>query len=235
MSIRRPHIWPILLLLFFSSILFGQNIANTDEIPPQAINNLLQGKRYTPAYRHVKGTQYLTNDWKLGIVNYMDHPYADLPIWYDTYADELILLDWQGYGYGYIKLVRELIQSFTFDGRHFINPLYGSYKKYKLEGAFYEEVINDQITLLIRRSTEIRETNFNYEFVRKDKKILLKDGVLFELSNKKSLLKLLGDKDKMLINTYIKKNIRRFKDASDQDWVQLLRYYNNLLTQDEIN
>lgn len=171
----------------------------------------------------------------LGVVKYMHHTYTNLPIWYDTYADELILLDWQGSGYGYIKLVKEFIQSFTIDGRHFINPLFGSYKKYKLEGGFYEEVINDQIILLIKRSTEIRETNFKYEFVRKDKKILLKDGALFELSNKKSLLRLLGDRDKKLIKTYIKKNAPRFKDASDQDWVQLMGYYNNLLTQDEIN
>ena len=211
------------------------NIIDKEDIPPQEINNLLQGRKYTPAYRHSKGTQYLTDNWRLGSVLYMDRLYKDIPIWYDTYNDELILLDWQGYGYGFIKMVKQYIQKFSFEGRVFVNPIHGKYKNYGLGSDFLEVVLDDQIIYLIKRETDLLEIDNKYDFVRRDKKFVVKDGAAFEISNKKSLLNIAGPSYKKQVNAYIKKNINRMSKASEVDWSRVILYYNNLLQSNRLN
>ncbi len=200
-----------------------------EDIPPQEINNLLQGRKYTPTYRHVKGTQYLTDNWRLGSVQYMDQVYNEIPIWYDSYNDELVLIDWQGYGYGFIKMVKPYIQQFSFDGRVFINPIHGVYQHYKLGTDFVELIFDDQITYLIRRDTELSEADNKYDFVKKNQKIIIKDGVAYKINNKKSLLNVAGSEYKKAVSTYIRKNIDRMNKATELEWLQLISYYNELL------
>ena len=228
--------WVVFLMISMISVTSSQSdILNKEDIPPQEINNLLQGRTYTPTYRHIKGTQYLTDNWKVGSVLYMDRLYEDIPIWYDTYNDELILLDWQGYGYGYIKIVKQHIQEFSFDGRKFVNPIYGDYSQYGLGDNFLELMIDDQISYLIKRDTDLREIDNKYDFVRKDKKLIIKDGVAHEINKKKALLKVVGPVYKKQVSTYIKKNINRMSKATELEWSQVILYYNNLLQQNRIN
>lgn len=229
-------LWVMILMISVTSISFAQSaLIDKEDIPPQEINNLLQGRTYTPTYRHIKGSQYLTDNWKVGSVLYMDRLYEDIPIWYDTYNDELILLDWQGYGYGFIKMVKQHIQEFSFDGRKFINPIHGDYRNHGLGDKYLELMIEDQITYLIKRETDLRELDNKYDFVRKDQKLIVKDGVVHEINKKKALLKVVGPTYKKQVSTYMKKNINRMSKATELEWSQVILYYNNLLLQNRIN
>lgn len=229
-------VWIVILLISSISVTMAQStIIDKEDIPPQEINNLLQGRKYTPAYRHIKGTQYLTDNWKLGSVLYMDRLYEDIPIWYDTYNDALILLDWQGYGYGFIKMIKQFIQEFSFDGRKFVNPIHGNYKSYGLGTDYLELMLDDQITYLIKRDTELREVDNKYDFVRKDKKLLVQDGVAYEINNKKSMLNVAGNAYKKQVSTYMKKNINRIRKATEVEWSQVILHYNSLRQSTPIN
>ncbi len=226
----------VVVMILSTSMTKSQSILiDKEDIPPQEINNLLQGRKYTPTYRHIKGTQYLTENWKVGSVLYMDRLYEEIPIWYDVYNDEVILLDWQGYGYGFIKMVKQHIQEFSFDGRKFVNPTHGAYKYYSLGSNFLELMIDDQITYLVKRKKELREIDNKYDFVSRDQKVIVKDGIAYEINKKKSLLQVAGPSHKKQVSSYIKKNIDRMSKATEIEWSQVILYYNNLLQSNQIN
>ncbi len=118
-------------------------------IPNQKLNNLIQGRIYFPNYIKVMGSQYITEGWYIGEIELMGEIYKDLPLWYDIYTDDVILLDWKGIGYGMLRLNREHIESFNFDNRLFINPNYNAYKKYDLEDKFHEVMTKGGVDFLI--------------------------------------------------------------------------------------
>lgn len=222
----------ILILLNFMAIQAIQAQKTDSEaitVPAQQLNNLMQGRIYVPNYVRVVGSQFLTENWRMGEIKMLDEEYIELPIWYDIYTDDLILLDWQGLGYGMMRLNKEQIESFEFDGRRFINPSYGSYKNYILENKYYELIAEGTVSFLIRRNIKVQQDDSVDHFVRKDSKILIHSGEVFSFRNKKSFLKVIPPSTKDKVGQYIRKNKIRLKNAEDSEWTGIIVYINDLL------
>jgi len=198
-------------------------------IPNQQLNNLIQGRVYYPNYVSIIGSQYLTENWQIGNVKLMGEVYNDLPLWYDIYTDDLILLDWKGTGYGMIKLNREHLESFAFNDRLFINPGYSNYNKYELRDKFHEVIYEGGISFLIVRNIETQRDDNIDHFIRKDSKILIHSGGLFEFKNKKSFLKAIPPDTKDDTAKYIKRNKIHLKNVPDKVWKELVVYVNELI------
>jgi len=198
-------------------------------IPDQKLNNLIQGRTYFPNYRTVVGSQYLTEELRVGETKLLGEVYAGLPFLYDIYTDDLILLDWQSLGYGRIRLNKEHIESFEFDNRLFINPNYNEYKSYDLKDKFYEVIGTGAVSLLINRQLQIRERSSVDYFIRNDSKILMHSDQIFKFKNKRTFLKSLPIDTKDDAAEYIRKNKISLKKAKDAEWIGLISYINELI------
>jgi hypothetical protein len=225
----RSSLSILLYLLVILPIRGQEKEPNAISIPNQKLNNLLQGRTYYPNYLNVVGSQFITNDWQVGKITLMDEVYSDLPLWYDIYTDDLILIDWQGLGYGMIKLNKEHIESFEFDNRRFINPTYNDYRKYGLGHIFHEVMTEGTVSFLVRRTINMQQENSVNHFVRKDAKILIYSDQMFLFKNKKSFLKAIPPSTKDDIVKYIRKNKIHFKKADDSLWTRLIVLVNELL------
>ena len=227
-NIRRLSILVLLYSLAIQPIQ-AQKTEPVISVPTQQLNNLMQGRIYFPNYISVVGSQYLTEDWRIGMIKLLDEEYVELPLWYDIYTDDLILIDWQGLGYGMIRLNKEHIESFEFAGRQFINPSYNDYQSYNLENKYYEIVAKGTVSFLIRRNIKIQQDDSVDHFVRKDSKVLIHSGEVFTFRNKKSFLKVIPTGTKDTVIKYIRKNKIRLKQADDSEWAGLIDLINDLL------
>ena len=73
-------------------------------------------------------------------------------------------------------------------------------QQYELGTGFLELVLEDRIVFFIDRRKDIREANFKYDFVQRDQKVLLKDGGIYYINNKKALFKLLNPDQKKKVS-----------------------------------
>lgn len=209
--------------------LFSQTQRITgDKIPAVSLDNLLQGRVYFSIYPAIKGSQYLDTDWSLGNIRIQDRAYQDVPLLYDIYTDDLILLHLESKSFNLIRLIKEYIQGFNLGDRHFINLAYSPYLETGLNPGFYELLLADRISLLSKRRHLLKTEEAISSFSRKDMIYLVKDGQAHRVSNRKSVVNAIGESYKKSIYSFLKKERTRLKKASDNEWLQLAKYLNTL-------
>lgn len=232
---RSPYRYLLswLWLLFFLGwidLSFAQTATSTKKVIPEIeVNNLVQGRFYTPYYPDILGSQFLTESWVEGDFQLLDKDYLALPLTYDLYIDDLILLFKNKANFHYIRLHKNQVQQFRMGQQFFINLAYSSYKNTGLKEGYYEVMLQDKLSYLIKRQVERMPENGVFTFERSDKKYLIISGKAHLFSNKKNLLAAIGKEYKKPLNTFIKNNKIYLRKASDADWTKIVVYLNGLI------
>ena len=220
-----------LCLLFSIETISQVNAPITRTIPTIVIDNLVQGRLYSPNYFPIRGNPFLIEDWSMGSIRLLDKDYLDVPLWYDIYADDLILLYQQPESFQFIRLSKKHIQHFEIEDRSFINLEYSKYKNVGLENRFYELVFEDKISLLAERKVEVitEDKDLISSFTNKDEWFLIKDNEAHRIRNKKSFLATLEEKAlRKQVASFIKKERIVLLKAGSNEWLQVVSYLNTL-------
>ncbi|MEZ5041820.1 MAG: hypothetical protein R2828_18135 [Saprospiraceae bacterium] len=199
-----------------------------NQIPITSLDNLAQGRLYPPFYPSIQGNQYLMPGWVLGEVQIQDKTYPALPLLYDIFADELILLQRQEKTFHLIRLIKEYIPYFYLGDRRFINLDFSQYKELGLKKGYYEVLFEGKLSLLVKRTHAIKTEDAITSFQRKDFRFLIRQGQAYRVANKKTFLEAIEETDKKTIASFMRKEKIRLKKADDQQWLQLIMYLNTL-------
>jgi hypothetical protein len=197
-------------------------------VPVANIDNLFQGRLYRPIYVGVIGSQYLSRALSNGEVLYREKTYNDLPLWYDIFADDLVLLLRRELSVDIIRLTKDFIQEFKLDSRRFINSQYGRYADLELDNGYYEVLLKDRITLLARRNINVVTRDAVPNFIRKDRWFFILNDAVYPLNGKKSFLQAVGEDLKDEMADFAKDNKIRWGKAGDAEWLVLSNQLNAL-------
>lgn len=192
--------------------------------------NLVQGRFYSPNYFPIKGSPFLTKEWNFGIVQLLGKEYQSMPIWYDIFIDEVILLIKQDTKLHFVRMNKPQIQYFTIGDKRFINLAYSEYQDLPLDPGFYEVGLRDKVSLLIRRRNQLDEEDKTLIqfFIRRDQWFMILDDEVFQLRGRKSLLEAVGDHRKQDVKRFLKQEKIRLKQAGDEEWLQVVQFINSL-------
>lgn len=223
---------PLWLLFSFGllSPLFAQVSVSKEKIIPEIeVDNLVQGRFYSPNYPGILGSQFLTESWIEGDFRLLDKDYWNMPLTFDLYINDLILLYKNKAAFHFIRLHKNQVQQFRMGQRVFINLAFSSYKDTGLKAGYYEVILEDKLSFLIKRQIRKITKNSVFNFIRNDNKYLIIKELAYPFSNKKSLLEAVGKQYKKQLNTFIKKNGLSLRKASDEDWTKIVIYLNEMI------
>lgn len=224
------HLW-LLLSFGLLSPLFAQTAISTEKVIPEVeVDNLVQGRFYSPHYPGILGSQFLTESWIEGDFRLWDKDYLGMPLTFDLYTNDLILLYKTKVTLHFIRLDKKQVQQFRMGQQYFINTSFSSYKNMGLQEGYYEVILEDKLSFLIKRQLDKKTNNAIYSFIRNDKKYLILEGRSHLCSNKKSLLKAVGKQYKKQLKTFLKKNKIYLKKASDEEWTKVVIYLNEVIS-----
>ena len=165
-----------------------------------------------------------------GTITYEGITFSNIPMYYDMVEDELIILHKNKEGYEeLVQLYKEKIDSFKIYDQHFIH--YQSNQIENLESGFYQMLFQGKIAL-IKQITKNAQSEFSQEeittyFIEKERYYLLHDENVFQVNDKRSLLKHLSDQKDILVE-YIKTQSLRFKENKESDMIKLIKYYDQI-------
>ena len=208
---------------------FSQSLpTSTPKSSTIQIDNLIQGRVYSPVYSQIKGSQYLNKVWQRGHVNLLGLTYKNLPLWYDIFLDEIILLYETTNSLDLIRLNKQNIDFFTLENRQFINLDYSPYKDLDLKSGYYEVIFEGKVSFLIKRNLSIQYRDALPTFVREDAKYLIKNGIAHRIRGKKSFLQAAGKIHAKQLKTFIKNENISFQRTEEIQWFPIVQYLNTL-------
>lgn len=164
------------------------------------------------------------SEWQTGSVLYDGTWYYQVPLMYDVFKEEVLILQPNGIP---VRLFSERVQKFNYQDKSFIrlNPD----KDNVLKTGFYQQLTQGDATVLVRRNKIIDEKIEEFEvqrrFVPVDHYYLLKDGNYYVIQNKKTMFRLLKDK-KLNMGRHLKKQQLKFKRDKEKAIVAMAIFYN---------
>lgn len=232
----RTRLWSGYLLIFgiiclLPAALAAQLTADKDiSLNYTVPSNLLQGRIYSPNYFPIKGSPFLTENWMAHDFNLLNNEYYNMPVWYDIYADDLILLYQKAQNLLFIRLNRNQVKNFRFADRKFVNLAYSKYRESGLPEGYYEVLREGQIGLLAKRKLLVEDNtqDWSSSFYREDSWYLWKEGQIHEIRNKKSFLGAIDEQYKKEIVRFAKKQGIRLRNAGDREWELMVDFVNTL-------
>ena len=169
-----------------------------------------------------------SKEFKDGEIYFDGMIFHKVPMCYDLVRDQLIIRDFHNI-YKIVLPVNK-IQQFTLSGHTFVRIQHDSLNEVKT--GFYDQLYNGKIDLFAKREKKIIEKN---EFPRIDIVVysintyyIMKEGVYYNLKNKRDLLNILNDKKKE-IQQYFKKSKIKFEDNPEKAMIAAVEYCNRLI------
>jgi len=190
---------------------------------------IYNGRIWRDLYARVDGDQYfLSGEFLFGDVSFNGREFNDLRFRYDIYNDEIILLVNLR---TIIVLNKEMVSEFTLRYRNrsyrFLNM--GSDSTSLLWG--YANLLYDGPTTLFvkySKKIELMAVDNKYDrFYQQHRIYVRKDGMIFPVSGRIDLYKLLADK-KAEIRDFVKKNNQKILRNNPESFVRILQYYDDL-------
>jgi hypothetical protein len=186
---------------------------------------------YDPIY---KGNAYFldVNAFTKGSVFYYGVLYTDVPMIYDLYSDQLVVLLYNHFSK--FSLIKERVGYFDFLDHHFVNINADSLSNNpgNLKSGFYDEIYKGKSAVLVKRSKSI-QTNTggtlgaeSYFSPAKDF-FLRKGNGYYSFGGQGSLLDILKDKKKE-IEQFIKTNKIKYRRDPEDAMVKIVSYYDHL-------
>lgn len=227
----------LLLFSFFDST--GQSLQNETRLPEaydsaassyysnQSKAYAIYNGRVFYGYPGTKGHAFFpeTNSvWQTGSIMYDDTWYYGVPLMFDVNKEEVLILPPNSIP---IRLFSERVQKFQYDNKTFIRLEPDSNNV--LKTAFYQQLVDGDATILVRRIKKIDEKIEGFEIERKfittDQYYLLKDGKYHAIHSKNDLFRLLKDR-KLNLGRALKQQQLKFKRDKEKSMVVLATFYN---------
>ena len=188
-----------------------------------AINNGTQHFPYSPA---IEGTAYFISDsWQNGTIEYEGVVYDNIRMNYDLVKDRLVIAR-EGQNI-FISLYSPRISWFSFSGYKFVRIE----KKENTDPptGFYRVLATGKVNLFSRTTKIISEKIQDREVVRKfeqtTRHYIQKEGVYYEVHNKKALFNILKEQRNGIQGIIAQKKLRYRKDTEDFI-LSAVQYYN---------
>jgi hypothetical protein len=184
---------------------------------------------YTPT---ITGNAYFldVNSFSTGSVMYNGILFKGVPILYDVYSDNIIVLLHNNFTK--YSLIKDKVSSFDLMAHHIINIDSLSLPPTAIiKPGFYDEVYKGKLEVLVKRSKNIQTTSglntLESYFNPSINYYLKKNNVYYEISGKGSLLDLLKDKKKD-IQQYIRANQINYRKDPAGALVKIASYYDHI-------
>jgi hypothetical protein len=191
------------------------------------------GISYHNVYAGILGHQFFLEDyWEPGNVTYDHSTYDSIDLMYDVFSDLLLIENFSLSGLpSPIIIYGPKVQNFQLHGYDFIRLEKDTVSNIK-EG-FYNLMYNsDKIQFFVKRKKELVNANeintVREKFVVKDRYYIKKDGLFYQVRKKKSVLKVLIDRNKE-VKSYIRSKGFDFRETADEQIAQIVGYYDSLL------
>jgi hypothetical protein len=227
------------LLFFLSSILSGSwpqknNVLPIkpgstiqDTIPEKQL--LFNGRIWRSLHSNVLGDEFLfTKDWIFGEVNINDMTFKNLPLRYDIYNDELVIMVSQG---TFVQLNKELIKGFLlfWENKNMVFENFGTGPGNPIRG-FGQVLYRGNICLIEKQKKLIQELavqNKIDEFYQKQFLYILKNGIFYRITRKKDMLNVLSDKEEQL-KSFLREKRIKVRKKNPESFLPVIIFYDNL-------
>lgn len=214
----------------FHNATLGENIHLYNGPENTGYNHLASGNPY-----------FLADELQDGTVFYDGTCYQNVSMLYDLVQDNVVILQYavnkSGASEEYKKimrqdLVRSKISWFTLPGHEFVRLVADSSAMGMPEG-FYERMYNGKVKLFVKRSKKYVEVVKGLDLERRyeltTNYYVQQNGKYYPVKSAKSLPGIFKDK-KREVNSFYKKNRKKYKRNKEQLIFETTRYYDQLTT-----
>lgn len=224
----------------------AQTVPADSSLQPKALNNaesffytslgkqspLYNGIEY-PGYPNVKGNAGFmdADNFTPGTIYYDGVLYNAVPMMYDIYKDEVVILLFNHFTK--LVLIKTRVRSFDFLNHHFLNIKADSIKANNqgLKAGYYDALYDGRLQVLAKRSKSIQITSGQTApesyFTPANDYFLRKNNVYYTVTGKQSILNILKDKKKEL-QQYISANKIKFRKDLESAMVKIVSYYDHI-------
>jgi hypothetical protein len=181
----------------------------------------------------IKGNAYFMdmNAFTQGSVFYDGALYTGVPMLYDLYSDQVVVLLYNHFSK--FSLLTDRVKSFDFLDHHFININADtiSNKTSGISSGFYDELYNGKTEVLVKRGKSIQSNTGTLAserfFSPSHDFYFRKNNIYYKITSQGSLLDVLKDKKK-LVQQYIKSSQIKFHRDPEDAMVKIATYYDHL-------
>lgn len=207
-------------------------IANTVTAYQKAIgpqSQLYRGAIYEYYDVQSIGTPYFKDNpafFENGSVTYYGTSYKNIRLLYDLNLKQVITFLYDNISK--LALLSEGVSAFDLHGHHFIKLVPDELNK-KMDAGFYDELYNNKLQLLVKRSKsgQFESLTAKRVYYSQNSYYIKKGGIYHSVNTKGQVLKLLNDKKKEL-KKYIKDRGIDYSDNKEQAMVMILAYYDSI-------
>jgi hypothetical protein len=190
---------------------------------------LYNGRAWRNNYYRVKEDQFLFSNALLsGSVSMEGITFNNISLLYDIYTDEIITRTSKGV---FLQLNKEMVDSFSFDfenrKRYFTRTNIDTIRGFK---GYLNVLYTGKLSLYAKYKKEIEllAVDRKYDlFYQTHKIFLVKDSIIYNVSGRRELLKLLYD-EKIAVKTFIKKNKLLVTFKKPESFIPVIRFYDSL-------
>jgi hypothetical protein len=231
----------LLLLLFLSlassSLLFAQQSFDSAFTQAASVYNntmgsnihLYNGTEYIDYDHRVTGDPFFQDSYFTnGSIIYDNVFYNNVQLFYDVLRDNVVIKNYNNFP---LLLINEKVAAFGLLGRRFINIQADSSIAKNSNLGFCDVLSEGYLKLLAKRKKIVVEkTSTQYSessYTEKDEYYILKEEVLYPVSDEKSVLALMKDR-KTEVQKYLHQNKIKFRKKPEAAMISMVNYYNEL-------
>jgi hypothetical protein len=245
MRIRKSEIHlSIALLVIISSgtNLYGQTNSETslynwfDNTVGKENLGAHNGSLHINPYRTVDKNNhcYIYEEFNKGDISYDGQSYYDVNLKYDVYKDALIIKPHETSDYMSVNLIQEKTDSFSINGKNFVNLSHSKSALPEFIKGYYEEIpIGNKIIFYIKHHKDRREiikdvTVYN-EFEEKNEFFLNYENTFYKVNTKKEIVKIFP-KYKNKIDDFYSENKDMEKSNKNKFTENLMKFISNFIS-----
>lgn len=210
-------------------------IQNSYSKKVKAPKEVINGKEYASYYTHSTSKPLLFGDRKrTASISTHTRRYNNLTLQYDTFLDEVIYTDTSqtiNYLFPQIALNKDIVDGFNLyfddDSLIFKNIRQPECSLYDLKEGFYEIVYQGKSRYFIKHTSSFYAREGLNEYKYSPESYLSTGDRFYRVKNRKSLLKLFGDRSKE-VKKYLHISRIRIRQADKNQFVSILKFYDSL-------
>lgn len=221
------------LLLFVSLFAVFSSVVKAQQKGTKNIINSVfyNGVEYISHSPKITGSAFFpSKDYQTGSVVYDNVVYNDVQLKYDAVKDQLITPYFTETAD--ITLLPGYVSKFSIGSLNFIFLNTDNFSGTKVPSGYFQEVVNDKVSFLIRHRKTIKETSslrdITSAFLDEDEFYIIKNNTLYKVLSKSSVLSLFKDNKKEL-NNFLKEQSINFQDNPELAIQRLVQKYNDLM------
>jgi hypothetical protein len=212
-------------------------IKNTYSEKAETPKEIINGKEYESYYTRSKAKPVLYGDKKRTATLFTrTRQYKNITLQYDTFLDEVIYTDTSrtiNDRFPQIELNKDIVDGFNLyfedDSLKFRNLRLPESAGMNLKEGFYEIAYKGKSEFVIKHASSfyVREGLNEYKYAPEN--FFSTGGIFYRIKNKRSFLKLFGEKSGD-VKKYIHSNRIRIRQADKNQFADILKFYDSLIT-----